>query len=101
MSTDTKWIIGTIIPAILVVAGSLSVQSTGVKARIDDLNGRLEPLEADVRSMDARLRAVDVAFAKVDERLGTLERALLAAPPPGTDTGRLECGVAWRVLLQR
>ena len=83
MSTDTKWIIGTIIPAILVVAGLLSVQITGVNARIDDLNGRLERLEADVRSMDARLRAVEVAFAKVDQRLETLERALLPAPTPG------------------
>ena len=83
MSTDTKWIIGTIVPAILVVAGLLSVQITGVNVRIDDLNGRLERLEADVRSMDARLRAVEVAFAKVDQRLETLERALLPAPTPG------------------
>ena len=83
MSTDTKWIIGTIVPAILVVAGLLSVQITGVNARIDDLNGRLERLEAGMRSMDARLRAVEVAFAKVDQRLETLERALLPAPTAG------------------
>ena len=40
MSSDTKWIIGTIVFAILVVGGLLSVQITGVNARIDDLNGR-------------------------------------------------------------
>ena len=42
MSSDTKWIIGTIVPAILVVAGLLSVQIAGVNARIDDMIGRLE-----------------------------------------------------------
>ena len=82
MSGDTKWIIGTVIPAILVAAGLLSVQITGVNAGIDDLNGRLERLEADVRNMDARL-PVEVAFAKVDQRLETLERALLPAPASG------------------
>ena len=87
MSSDTKWIIGTIVPAILVVAGLLSAQISGVdsslNARINDLNGRLERLETDVRSMDDRLRAVEVAFGKVDQRLGTLERALL----PGAASG--------------
>lgn len=87
MSTDTKWIIGTIVPAILVVAGLLSAQISGVdsslNARIDDLNGRLERLETDVRSMDDRLRAVEIALGKVDQRLETLERALLPGPASG------------------
>ena len=83
MSTDTKWIIGTIVPTIVIVAGLLSVQIAGVNARIDDLNGRMERLEADARSMDARLRAVEVAFAKVDQHLETLERALLPGPTAG------------------
>ncbi len=80
MRSDTKWIIGTIIPAILVVAGPLSVQITGVNVQIDDLNSRLERLETDVRGMDAGLRGAEVAFARVDQRLETLERALLPAP---------------------
>lgn len=88
MSTDTKWIIGTIVPAILVVAGLLSAQISGVdsslNARIDDMNGRLERLETDVRSMDDRLRAVEVAFGSVDQRLETLERALLPGPTSGS-----------------
>ncbi|MCE2513780.1 MAG: hypothetical protein J4F37_01985 [Acidobacteria bacterium] len=79
MTNDTRWIIGTIVPAILVVAGLLSVQIAGVNSRIDDLNGRLQRLETDVRSMDDRLRAVEVAFGKVDQRLETLERAILPA----------------------
>ena len=85
MSSDTKWIIGTIVPAILVVGGLLSVQITGVNARIDDLNGRLERLETDVRSMDTRLRAVEVGFGKIDQRLETLERAILPTVSPSDD----------------
>ena len=101
MSSDTKWIIGTIVPAILVVAGLLSAQIAGVNARIGDVNARIDTLRTDVnaridalradlkgeiavlrddvRSMDARLRAVEVAFGKVDQRLETLERAVLPA----------------------
>ena len=115
MSSDTKWIIGTIVPAILVVAGLLSAQIAGVNARIDDVNARIGDVNAridtlrtdvnariddvnaridalradlkgeiavlrdDLRSMDARLRAVEVAFGKVDQRLETLERAVLPA----------------------
>ena len=70
VTTDTKWIIATIVPAVLVVAGLLSAQISGVdsslNARIDDVNGRLERLATDVRSMDDRLRAVEVAFGRID-----------------------------------
>ena len=31
---------------------------------------------------DSRLRAVEIAFAKVDQRLATLERAIIPAAPP-------------------
>lgn len=90
MSSDTKWIIGTIVPAILVVAGLLSAQIAGVNARIDDVNVRIDDLRTeikgeiavlrdDLRGMDARLRAVEVAFGQVDQRLATLERAILPA----------------------
>ncbi len=89
MTGDTKWIIGTIVPAILALGGMLSVQIAGVNiriddmnGRIDDMNGRLERLETDVRSMDTRLRAVEVGFGKLDQRLETLERAILPAGLP-------------------
>ena len=85
MSNDTKWIIGTIVPALLVVAGLLSMQiagvSTSLNARIDDMNSRLVRLETDVRSLDARLRAVEITLGKVLQRLETLERAILPAAP--------------------
>ena len=87
MSTDTKWIIGTIVPAILVMAGLLSAQISGVDAslntRIDGMNDRLERLETDVRSMGDRLRAVEATFLEVGQRLETLERALLPAAVSG------------------
>ena len=83
MSSDTKAIIGTIIGTGLVLAGLLSAQIAVVNGRIDDLISRVSRLETDVRSMDARLRAVEVAFGKLDQRLLTIERAVLPAPAPG------------------
>ena len=113
MSTDTKAIIGTIVGTGLVMAGLLSAQiSSGnaslntriddvnnriddVNNRIDDVNNRIDDvidemhrrmdrIEARLDRFDERLRAVEIAFGKVDQRLETLERAILptASPPP-------------------
>ena len=101
MSTDTKWIIGTIISAALVVAGLLSAQIAGVNDRIDDLRAdltarmdrlearldarmdRLEArLEARMDRLDERLRNVEIAIGQIDQRLLTIERVVLPAPEP-------------------
>ena len=90
MSTDTKWIIGTIVPAILVAAGLLSAQIAGVNNRIDDLRAdltaRMDRLEArlDARMdrLDERLRNVEIAIGQIDQRLLTIERVVLPAPEP-------------------
>ena len=100
MSTDTKWIIGTVvgtgmavITAVLTVAGLLLAQVASVNARIDDLdasvNARIDDVRSDMREMraslerfDARLDAVEVALGKVDQRLLTIERVVL---PPASD----------------
>ena len=101
MSTDTKWIIGTIVPAILVAAGLLSAQIAGVNDRIDDLRAdltarmdrletrldtRMDRLEArlDARMdrLDERLRNVEIAIGQIDQRLLTIERVVLPAPEP-------------------
>ena len=100
-SNDTRWVIGTII----VAAGLLSAQISGVNTRIDDVNANLtariddvnanltaqidnvninltaqiDVLRDDMRGLDGRLRAVEVAFGKVDQRLATLERAVIPA----------------------
>ena len=68
MSTDTKWIIGTIVPAILVVAGLLSAQIAGVNDRIDDLRA---DLTARMDRLDERLRNLEVAIGQIDQRLLT------------------------------
>lgn len=80
MSTDTKWIIGTVIGAVVAMTG---VVVSVMAILIGGVNARIERLETYVRSMDDPLRAVEIAFATVDQRLETLERALLPAPTSG------------------
>ena len=101
MSTDTKWIIGTVIGAgiaivtavvttVLSVAGLLFAQIDLVNTRIDDLARAVSELRTDVRELradhvrfDERLRNVEIAFGKVDQRLLTIERVVL--PGSGAD----------------
>lgn len=80
MSTDTKWIIGTVIGAVVATTG---VVVSSMAILIGGVNARIERVETDVRSMDDRLCAVEIVFAKVDQRLETLERAVLPAPASG------------------
>ena len=74
ISSDTKWIIGNIVPAILVVAGLLSMQIAG-------LNSRLDRLETDVRGLDSRVRAVEITLGQVLQHLEAIERVILPAQP--------------------
>ncbi len=101
MSTDTKAIIGTIVGTGLVMAGLLSAQisigNASLNTRIDDVNNRIDDvidgmhrrmdrIEVRLDRFDERLRAVEIAFGKIDQRLETLERAILpTAPPPPAD----------------
>ena len=68
--------------AVLTVAGLLFAQINLVNTRIDDLARVVSELRTDVRGMDARLCAIEIAFAKVDQRLETLERAVIPAAEP-------------------
>ena len=97
MSSDTKWIIGTVV----VLAGLLSAQIAGVYARVDDVHARIDDVHADLTArmdridarmdrietrldgFDERLRNVEIAFGKVDQRLLTLERVILPPQAPG------------------
>ena len=47
--------------------------------RIDNVSGDVDDLRTDVRDMTTRLRNVEIAFGKVDQRLLTLERAIIPA----------------------
>ena len=96
MSSDTKWIIGTVV----VLGGLLSAQMAGqiaaVNARIGDMNdrfgdmdnrfddmaARMNRIETRLDGFDTRLRNVEIAFGKVDQRLLTLERILLPPREP-------------------
>ena len=50
-----------------------------MNTRFNSLEGNVDNLRTDVRQMDERLRAVEIEFAKVDQRLLTLERAVIPA----------------------
>ena len=105
MSNGTKWIVGTgvainttivgsAVVAVVVtlvgdvradlrdVRGDLTTQIDGVNARIDDVRADLRDVRDGMESLDARLRAVEVGFGKIDQRLLTIERVVLPAPPP-------------------
>ena len=71
MKSDTKWIIGSMGAAILLVAALLSGQiasvSASLNARIDDVNDRIDNLRADVT---ARIASVDTRIEGVRNELG-------------------------------
>ena len=47
-----------------------------------EVRGEMSDLRAELRALDARLRAVEIELGKVNQRLATLERAVLPAAPP-------------------
>ena len=67
---------------ILVVTALLSMEIGGVSARIDNMDGRLERIEMNVCGMDVRLHSDEIVFGKGDQRLETLERAILPTASP-------------------
>ncbi len=76
MSTDAKWIIGTIGGLVLAVAGLLSAQINGLNTRIDDLdaslNARIDDLDASLNAriddLDASLNArIDAVNTRIDD----------------------------------
>ena len=96
MSADAKWIVGTgtgIVAVILAtgvgLAGLIVSQHAGIYARMDSFDARMDRIEDRMDRIedrldgfDERLRAVEVSFGKVDQRLLTLERAIIPAAPP-------------------
>ena len=82
VSSDTKWIIGTEIGAVVALTG---VVVSVMAILIGGVNARIDRLETQVRAMDNRLHTVEIAFGQVDQRLETLERAILPAASPPDD----------------
>ncbi len=94
MTRDTWTIIGTIVTmgSILVALGvsQLNTQIGDLRyemnARLTDLDGDvanldrgIDKLGTEVRQVNGRLAGVEIEFGKVDQRLSTLERAIIPA----------------------
>ena len=112
MSTDTKAIIGTIIATAVALAGLVITQINGVETeiqnvrteltdRIDrldtELTGRIDRLDTELNDridrlrdemlenyhrLDGRMRTIEQGFARIDQRLDTLERAIIPSAEP-------------------
>ncbi len=104
MTKDTWAIIGTMVTigSIIVALGAIAINQNSqlntrisdlraemnsrftdmrseIGSRFTDLEGDIDNLRTDVRQMGDRLRNVEIEFAKVDQRLLTLERAVIPA----------------------
>lgn len=82
-------IVGTGLAVITVHVAVMSMLIGGVSARIDDLRADIVQFHGEVREdiadMLERLRAVEIGFARIEQRLETLERAIL---PPAEAAGQ-------------
>jgi len=105
MNSDARWIIGTLVPVFLLVAGLLAAQiasvSRGLHTRIDEVNDRIDELTEQIAGVDARVDDVrtevqdEIAVLRSDvggiaERLPAVEPASDLAEPsvaPGPDAG--------------
>ena len=92
MSQTNLTIIGTglaittiIVSTIAVVAGGLNDHLATIGGQMDVMNGRIDELRNDMREdhreFNTRLRNVEIEFGKVEQRLETLERAVLPQAP--------------------
>lgn len=81
MSSDTKWIVGTVVGSM--IASTLAILAV-VVALFAGVRADLRGVRVEIRALDARLRAVEVSFGKVAGRLETLERAVI---PPAAPAG--------------
>ena len=81
MKEETKWIVGSIGAAILLVAGLLAGQiatvSASLNARIDDVNDRIDNLRADVTVQIAGVNTrIDVVRTQVGDEIAALSAAV-------------------------
>ena len=96
MTTDAKWTVGTGIALAGLIVGlhvATAARIGEVERRLDQriggverrLDQRIDRIEDRLDGFGARLRAVEVAFAKVDQRLETIERAVIPSAGPEDD----------------
>ena len=92
LNSDARWIIGTLVPVFLLVAGLLAAQiasvSRGLNTRIDEVNGRIDDLTEQIAGVDARIDDVrtelqdEIAVLRSDVA-GIAERLSTVEPAPG------------------
>ena len=94
MTTDTKAIIGTILATAIALGGLLggliinriSNVETEVRAVRTELGDHIDSLRDEMlenyHRLDARMRTIEQGFARIDQRLDTLERAIIPSAEP-------------------
>ena len=105
MTTDTKAIIGTILATAIALGGlvinRISNVETEVRTLRTELNGRIDNVHTELSTqidnrinrlrdemlenyhrLDARMRTIEQGFARIDQRLDTLERAIIPSAEP-------------------
>ena len=68
------------------MAGQMDTMNGRIDALRDDMTGQIDALRSDMREnqqeLSTRLRNVEIEFGKVEQRLETLERAVIPQAPP-------------------
>ncbi len=88
MNSDARWIIGTLVPVFLLVAGLLAAQiasvNRGLNTRIDEVHDRIDDLMENVAAVDTR---VDDVRTGLRDEIAVLRSDLdsIAARLPGAD----------------
>ena len=67
MSSDTKWIVGTVIGATTVHLAVMALLFTGVNGRFDDVNARFDDVNARIDRLAASVQA-DIDALRADVR---------------------------------
>ncbi|MCY4025207.1 MAG: hypothetical protein OXH75_02700 [Acidobacteria bacterium] len=79
-------VVGTGIAVTAVVVSVVALVANGINSRLSEVREDVDKLRRELRedhaTLDARLRGVEIGFAKIDQRLATVERAILPQAPP-------------------
>ena len=102
MNSDARWIIGTLVPVFLLVAGLLAAQiasvSRGLHTRIDEVNGRIDELAEQVGGVDAHVDDVrtavqgEIAVLRSDVASIAARLPAVAPAPGGTEVPASDAG---------
>ena len=72
MSDDTKWVVGSVLAAAVLLSGVMYALIGGVHSRIDDVQAEIRELRSDMRE----------DYNRLDERLRRIEQAMKPEPRP-------------------